>query len=436
MNRMKQLLFAALVLLCISPGLSAQNPICTGSVLSDDFSNPALWSALGTPTSGTIAVTGGATVYDDFMGRQSYRLVRQMNGALVNDMIFRMEFESIITEDDNLSGAMLMAITSNNSHPRTATGGSYTETNNNTIEVLLANPLGTNFPGGDEIKLSSKLGTTRGPTCSSIPIDRNVLYYYRVERTRPGTVVLSVFDDPGRTSHIPGSPICCTIDPNITGLDFLQQGVWTTSSQWRSMTGYTDNLCIYDNVISEDCDVKCLLYPSLSVVDNGNCTYTFTNNTTVGPGTTLFPYNRLDFGDGTWTQLPPGASITHTYPGPGNYWSSLTVRAYDADYRCCEDRVYEPVEVRCEGDLGGGKAAAGGENVLEIFPNPSSGIVHVRSTEQLGPIRIFDTAGRMVKEIQAEGSSLELDMSSFEKGLYILEMEVRGKKVKHKVSLM
>lgn len=440
MKSMKRLSLALTILFALLTTDFAQAQVCPGAVLSDDFSNPSLWTVMGTTsggTPGTLAITGGVTNYDDFRGRQTYRLVRPLNGAIANDFFWRIEFENTLNTTQVLSGAMLLALTSNDQHPRTAAAGNYTETNNNTIEVLLANPLNSTTAGNDSVILSSKLGTNRSFCFPRIGIDRGVKYYYRLERVQPGEVVLSIFDDPFRTSHIPGSPVCCNIDPLIEDFNFLQQGVWTTSSQNRFMTGETDNLCIYDNVTTKGCSGEnCDLNPDLWAIDNGNCTVTFINNSSAGPGMTMFAYGIIDFGDGTWGQIAPGVPVTHTYANGTSNWVCLTVRGHDALLNCCEERHCFPVEVHC--DKGGREKTAASfvPAELEVFPNPTEGKVTLRGQRDVKSVHVYDAAGRRVKTVSGLGKVMDLDLSSLERGIYFLDVEVDEiGSVKRKVSL-
>ncbi|MEY3442295.1 MAG: hypothetical protein RLZZ519_576, partial [Bacteroidota bacterium] len=67
--------------------------------------------------------------------------------------------------------------------------------------------------------------------------------------------------------------------------------------------------------------------------------------------------------------------------------------------------------------------------VLEVFPNPSSSIVHLRRTDlqALGQIQLFTVDGRMVtNKIVTDANTFQLDLSALPVGLYFLRMEING----------
>jgi Zn-dependent metalloprotease len=67
---------------------------------------------------------------------------------------------------------------------------------------------------------------------------------------------------------------------------------------------------------------------------------------------------------------------------------------------------------------------------IQIWPNPSEGKLVIRSTTDLGQVRIMDLAGRVVFEQQARtGQVLSLDLSHLAAGLYFLETESGHAKV-------
>ena len=62
------------------------------------------------------------------------------------------------------------------------------------------------------------------------------------------------------------------------------------------------------------------------------------------------------------------------------------------------------------------------EKQLDIFPNPVTDILHLRSEKDLigAEISIMDFHGKVL--LQKDITSLEIDLSSFEKGIYFLEI--------------
>ena len=65
---------------------------------------------------------------------------------------------------------------------------------------------------------------------------------------------------------------------------------------------------------------------------------------------------------------------------------------------------------------------AGAVQKIEIFPNPSSGIYHVRGLTSQDIIRLYNTTGQMIMEKVSSNDQLELDCSQFESGIYFIRV--------------
>jgi hypothetical protein len=79
---------------------------------------------------------------------------------------------------------------------------------------------------------------------------------------------------------------------------------------------------------------------------------------------------------------------------------------------------------------------------FDVFPNPSTGAINLKyeaSIEGLVNVRVFDVVGKAVADYNMsvnEGSNfLSLDLSSFEKGLYVIEVVENGTSSTSKVVL-
>ena len=60
---------------------------------------------------------------------------------------------------------------------------------------------------------------------------------------------------------------------------------------------------------------------------------------------------------------------------------------------------------------------------VKFFPNPSQGNVTITNTRNLKTVEIYNILGRLVKRINvAQDTSLNLDLSNFSKGLYLVKM--------------
>ena len=74
----------------------------------------------------------------------------------------------------------------------------------------------------------------------------NTDYYLRLERLNSGECKISVFSDPGFSNHIPGSPQCFKIEPDIKSLNIVQSFIHTSGSFYRSITGTVTDLKVFN----------------------------------------------------------------------------------------------------------------------------------------------------------------------------------------------
>lgn len=72
------------------------------------------------------------------------------------------------------------------------------------------------------------------------------------------------------------------------------------------------------------------------------------------------------------------------------------------------------------------------ENVLTVYPNPSSGIVYVASSaSELTHIEVYNSAGQLIKNETVKTANYQLDLSKEQPGLYLLQIQTEfGTKMK------
>jgi hypothetical protein len=118
------------------------------------------------------------------------------------------------------------------------------------------------------------------------------------------------------------------------------------------------------------------------------------------------------------------------------YWAkqagSYRVQTTDAN-GCTAKSSPTTIQVTC-------KELAGQSIAVEVFPNPTTGIITVRvSTVSTEPIRwrIFDLTGKEVYAISTTGNEPEygFDFSSLQNGMYFLEMRSGAEIVRKKISI-
>jgi hypothetical protein len=69
------------------------------------------------------------------------------------------------------------------------------------------------------------------------------------------------------------------------------------------------------------------------------------------------------------------------------------------------------------------------EAFVSIYPNPSNGVLHLNSELELSTARFYDVTGRMIEQVNLNGEfNRTLDISGFNKGIYILEVKTRSGK--------
>ena len=118
-----------------------------------------------------------------------------------------------------------------------------------------------------------------------------------------------------------------------------------------------------------------------------------------------------DFGDGATSQ---DTSPAHTYAAPGFYTVCQTVsNAYGSDSHC------KIVHIQTVGT-----SDAGPDEVLEIYPNPTTGLVYLPWRDApAGRVRVHDLTGRLVQDMEVQGP--EINLGALPDGLYVLTVQER-----------
>jgi len=60
---------------------------------------------------------------------------------------------------------------------------------------------------------------------------------------------------------------------------------------------------------------------------------------------------------------------------------------------------------------------------LQIFPNPTSGEVHIQSNHMINEVRVYDLGGRLMYSENVGAQHWVLETTPFHKGIYFLEVE-------------
>jgi PKD repeat protein len=145
-----------------------------------------------------------------------------------------------------------------------------------------------------------------------------------------------------------------------------------------------------------------------------------------GPGPVSWNW---DFGDGATSTL---ANPSHAFAAFGIYTVTLIVTN-----GTCKDTTQKDININSYIGVDESTFASG----VSVYPNPTSGTVRVEMDllERMDvKLSIIDLAGRVLQQVGDEGVirfETELDLSREADGIYLLEMDVSGRKAYRKIVL-
>jgi uncharacterized repeat protein (TIGR01451 family) len=74
-------------------------------------------------------------------------------------------------------------------------------------------------------------------------------------------------------------------------------------------------------------------------------------------------------------------------------------------------------------------------NTLDIYPNPSSGILNFKSNEPINELEVFDLYGKSLIRLNSISHEAQIDMNQFATGNYIIQAKFATGTVKRKISI-
>lgn len=242
---MKKLLTASL--LFIAAILQAQCNL----LLHDDYSDASLWTPVVT-TPGSVTISGGVMSYNNLIGGSYNRMYRALPSTLPDThWEANCAFKPI---SGNGPAHYVMAFSAGTPDPLSYDGtAAYALTNEDAIMVYYAyppTPTSTSCCtspalGPWQLIARSKKGTVLATASTGIPITTlNQYVYVQLIRQSPGMLIMRAFSDNAHTTELPGSPVYYCIDPTITGLNTLHQGVLTWAGYIRQLNAQIDDLDI------------------------------------------------------------------------------------------------------------------------------------------------------------------------------------------------
>lgn len=69
--------------------------------------------------------------------------------------------------------------------------------------------------------------------------------------------------------------------------------------------------------------------------------------------------------------------------------------------------------------------------IFDVYPNPAKEVLNIYTSKEINLIEIFDLLGR--KQISIKGNSIQIDISSLKRGIYIVSIDLEGKVLKRKI---
>jgi hypothetical protein len=63
---------------------------------------------------------------------------------------------------------------------------------------------------------------------------------------------------------------------------------------------------------------------------------------------------------------------------------------------------------------------------FKIYPNPSNGLISIASDFDFDKVRIFNIQGKELLTLQGGSNGLNIDLSEFENGSYIIQLEMKN----------
>lgn len=141
-----------------------------------------------------------------------------------------------------------------------------------------------------------------------------------------------------------------------------------------------------------------------------------------------------NFGDNTPEDSISGAFPTHVYSQPGTYTITLVYREMNGGYIMHYDFTSITFSVDANGNLykNGFTINVIDQNSIGlaeneatsfvIYPQPSTGDIHIQTEAQIEGIEVFNTAGVLVK-VKSEGDLTTLDLSDQPAGVYMLNIK-------------
>ncbi|HWY11094.1 MAG TPA: T9SS type A sorting domain-containing protein [Bacteroidia bacterium] len=152
----------------------------------------------------------------------------------------------------------------------------------------------------------------------------------------------------------------------------------------------------------------------------------FSNTVTITPDS-VYTWN---FGDATGNFYTPSSNpnINHTYTGAGTFTGTLTAkyqRMVDSGVRLQDATTFAKTVSTCAGIQ-----VFSGVEAVNVYPNPSTGLVYVANLPSESTIEVVNMLGQSVYKATANAGNFTADLSALTNGSYFVKINSINEKTK------
>jgi len=70
-----------------------------------------------------------------------------------------------------------------------------------------------------------------------------------------------------------------------------------------------------------------------------------------------------------------------------------------------------------------------------IYPNPTTSIVHLSALNKIEVVRVFDLSGKLLHNVANNAATIDIDLSAFTNGVYLVQISTEKREEIKKVLL-
>jgi hypothetical protein len=65
---------------------------------------------------------------------------------------------------------------------------------------------------------------------------------------------------------------------------------------------------------------------------------------------------------------------------------------------------------------------------LDVFPNPTQGLITIETASNIRNVKVFDIVGKVVMDVNLSGRTTQLDLTQLHKGIYFIQLDTQDGK--------